>query len=280
MIDSKNNQNILYVISLPIGNISDITYRAVDALQKVNVIYCEDTRQFEKYKYKFNINCKIDSYYDHNERYKTIEIINYFNKNTNVSVGLVSDGGTPMISDPGYHLIKAAYENNIKVVPIPGVSAITCGLSVCPFNNNDFRFIGFFKESHMEIIKNAPYSIMFFESPKRIIKTLNFLKSQFDNNSNNNRKIFIGREMTKTYQQYYLFNINEIPNIEELGEFIVIIEGNQSKNLIVNQLNFQNVNKLIYTVDKNMSIKSLSIIIAHILNIKKNQVYKKFLENK
>jgi 16S rRNA (cytidine1402-2'-O)-methyltransferase len=273
----NNNQNTLYIISLPIGNIEDITYRGVEILKKVNIIYCEDTRQFQKYKYKFNINCRIDSYYDHNERYKTIEIINYLKQNFNVNIALVSDGGTPMISDPGYHLIKAAYENNIRVVPIPGVSSITCGISVCAFNNNDFRFVGFFKEKDLEIIKNATYSIVFFESPRRIMKTLNTIKEYI----NNNRKIFIGREMTKIYEEYYLFNIDKIPFIEELGEFIVIIEGDSTKdNLLINQLNFENIHEVIENTDKNISLKSLSIIFSHILNIKKNQIYKKFLKNK
>lgn len=266
----NNNENTLYIISLPIGNMNDITLRAIEILQKVNIIYCEDTRQFEKYKYKYNINCKIDSYYDFNEKIKTVEIINLLKKNQNITIGLVSDCGTPMISDPGYHLIKAAYENNIKIIPIPGVSSVICGLSICPFNMSDFRFIGFFNDKYLNTIKNANYTIIFFESPKRIDKTLNKLKTYI----NINRKIFIGREMTKTYETYYLFNMDNIPKIEELGEFVIIIEGNTfEEDNIINNLNLSNINKY------NISIKSLALIISDVLNIKKKQIYNKLLEN-
>lgn len=262
------DQNTIYIVALPIGNMDDITYRAMNILKKINCIYCEDTRQFQKYINYFNINTKIDSYYDYNERTKSQKIINDLKNKENYSIALVSDSGTPMISDPGYHLIKQAYENNIKVVPIPGVSAVTCGLSVCPFNGSDFRFIGFFNKDKIEIIKNTSSTIVFFESPKRIKETLNLLKDIIKE-----RKIFIGREMTKEYETYYYFNLNNIPIIEELGEFIIIIEETIIDN--IHLLNFNNLKKY-----KNLLIspKTISEIFAEVLNIKKNKIYNKIIE--
>jgi 16S rRNA (cytidine1402-2'-O)-methyltransferase len=260
--------NVLYVVSLPIGNMDDITYRAVKTLENVHVIYCEDTRQFNKYINKFNIKCKIDSYYDHIEREKSSKIIYDLKNKENYQIALVSDGGTPMIADPGYHLIKECYENNIKVVPIPGVSSVVCGLSVCPFNSSDFRFIGFFNKNKVSIIKHSTSTVVFFESPKRIKATLNLLK-----NIINDRKVFIGREMTKLYETYYYFNLHNIPIIEELGEFIIIIEGGKDEH---NIFNFTNLNKY-----KNLSInpKTITEIFSEVLNIKKNKIYEEIIES-
>lgn len=260
--------NILYIVSLPIGNIEDITYRAVNILENVSCIYCEDTRQFKKYINKFNIKCRIDSYYDHIEREKSFKIIEDLKNKENYQIALVSDGGTPMIADPGYHLIKQCYENNIKVIPIPGVSSVTCGLSVCPFNSSDFRFIGFFNKEKLEIIKNTSSTIVFFESPKRIKETLNLLKNTI------NRKIFIGREMTKIYESYYYFNLNHIPDFEELGEFIVIIEPTTIDSLEL--LNLENLKKY---VNLPVNPKTVSEILSQVLNIKKNKIYSKIIDS-
>ena len=256
-------KNTLYIVSLPIGNMEDITYRAVKILENVDVIYCEDTRQFQKYIHKYNIKSKIDSYYDHIEREKSSKIIEDLKNKENYKIALVCDGGTPMIADPGYHLIKKSYENNIQVIPVPGVSSVTCGLSVCGFNSSDFRFIGFFHKDKIDIIKNTSSTVVFFESPKRIKETLNLLK-----NIINNRQVFIGREMTKTYETYYYFNLNNIPLIEELGEFIIIIEGALIDE--VSQLNLSNLKKY-----NNLPInpKTISEILAEVLNIKKNKIY-------
>jgi 16S rRNA (cytidine1402-2'-O)-methyltransferase len=259
----EKNNNILYVVSLPIGNMEDITYRAVNILKSVNTIYCEDTRQFQKYINKFSIKCKIDSYYDHIEREKSFKIIEDLKKKENYQIALVSDGGTPMISDPGYHLIKECHINNIKVIPVPGVSAVTCGLSVCPFNSSDFRFIGFFNKDKINIIKNSSSTIVFFESPKRINETLKLLE-----NIINDRKVFIGREMTKTYETYYYFNLSHIPIIEELGEFIIMIEGG-----VINELSLLNFTQLKKYNHLPINPKTISDIFAEVLNIKRNKIY-------
>lgn len=259
--------NTLYVVGLPIGNLDDITFRAVHILQNVQNILVEDKRQFNKIKYKYNIQTPTISYHDFNEREKSNLVIENLMKKENYSVALVSDAGTPMISDPGYHIITKCYQHKIPVVPIPGVSAVTCGLSVAPFNGSYFTFIGFFEKDKIELIKNYNGTIVFFESPKRINNTLILLQKHISE-----RKILIGREMTKEFESFYYFSLSDIPKIEPLGEFIVIIEP---KNFPVQDFDLD-----INTLKKqfpHITNKDIIALISYITKKPKKDIYSRIL---
>jgi 16S rRNA (cytidine1402-2'-O)-methyltransferase len=235
--------NKLYVVALPIGNLQDITFRAIEVLKTVQCICAEDTRKFLKIKQQFHILTPVISYQDYNERTRSVELIKSLMSSSIYNVALVSDAGTPMVSDPGYQLISKCYENKIPVIPIPGVSSVTCALSVCPFNVSDFRFIGFFNKNKIDLIKNTNSTIVFFESPRRIQETLNILKNSFPE-----RRVFIGREMTKTFEDFFYFSLKHIPPIPALGEFVVVLEPNdinifQDFDLTHIKNKFSNINK-------------------------------------
>lgn len=264
---NKMHKNTLYVVGLPIGNLDDITFRALEILKKVSCIYAEDTRQFLKFSKKFNIETSVKIYEDHNERTQSHSILYKLLKEAPYDVALVSDAGTPLLSDPGYHLIKQCYENNIPVVPIPGVSAITCGLSVAPFNSCDFRFVGFFENKKLNTIVNSSCTILFFESPRRINRTLAILQPHLEK-----RKILIGREMTKEFEEFIYFSNESIPPISELGEMVVIIEGRDTKQEF-------NINyPYIKSKFAHISNRDLCNIITCLTHLPKKEVYNRILQ--
>lgn len=219
-----------YIVATPIGNLSDITFRAVEVLKSVDIIYCEDTRVTKKLLDKYDIKTLVDSYHQHSGDYKINKIIDLLKKDKNVAY--VSDAGTPGISDPVSMLVEEIVnnfpENNI-IESIPGASSLITALSLSGFNCDNFVFFGFVphkkgKETMLkEIIENKRTSA-FFESTHRIIKTLERLKLL---GFQKERKIVIARELTKKFETVYRGNINEIldnlKNGVSKGEFVVII---------------------------------------------------------
>ncbi len=224
---------ILYIVATPIGNLKDITFRAIETLKEVDLILAEDTRVSKRLLDFYEIKKPIISYHHHSSDAKKGEILKYLLEGKNI--GLITDAGTPGISDPGNELIDylLTKQPDIKVVPIPGVSAVTCALSVSGFNVNHFVFLGFLPKKKrnklMEWIKEGKLSFAFFESPFRIVKTLDFLKEQFGAD----KKIFIARELTKMHETLYRGTISDVK--EELagtetsnkvkGEIVVVVEA-------------------------------------------------------
>ena len=188
-------ENALYVVATPIGNLGDITLRAIEVLKNVDVIACEDTRMTSRLCEKYEINARLVSYHKFSETSRCELFLNYLNEGK--SVALVSDAGTPLISDPGEVLVKAVIENGYKVVPIVGASAVIALLSSIQRKREDFKFIGFLprvKNQICEIFsKNKNENIVFYESPNRVVATLEAL---FDVRPNS--KIAFGRELTKS----------------------------------------------------------------------------------
>ena len=221
---------ILYIVATPIGNLGDITFRAVEILKSVDFILCEDTRISLKLLNLLNIKNKLISFYQSKEKTfadKIVEKIKY--KDT--SVALITDNGTPSISDPGYLLVKKCYENGIEVIPIPGPSALTAALSICGFSTDKSYFLGFLpkkkgkKRKELQKAKNVEGLIIIYESPFRIKETLEMIVEIFGKDTN----IFIGRELTKKFEEkirgkieYILQNIAD-KNLK--GEIILIVEN-------------------------------------------------------
>ena len=220
----------LYVVATPIGNLNDMTLRAIDTLKEVSYILCEDTRTSLKLLDHFDIKNKLVSYHKFNEMEKVDRIIN--DLKNGLDIALISDAGTPCISDPGNILVKRARQEDIKVLGVGGISALVTALSVCGVNTDKFTFYGFFpretKDKNKlvkEIESSFVNTFVFYESPKRIVKTLEFLSLKLGN-----VKVSVFKELTKIHEKNYYGLINDVilrlkeDDKTSLGEYTFIIE--------------------------------------------------------
>ncbi|MBQ4178183.1 MAG: 16S rRNA (cytidine(1402)-2'-O)-methyltransferase [Elusimicrobia bacterium] len=224
---------ILFVVPTPIGNLEDITLRAIRILQEVDTVVCEDTRQTIKLLSHLKISKPLISFYTQNQLRRIPQIISMLENGK--SVALVSDCGTPAISDPGYYLIKEAIDKNINVVPLPGACALITALVGSGLTTDSFVFLGFLKKKtgkmkkELEQTKSIQKTIVFYESPHRILKTLEVCKEVFGEQT----KIVLARELTKKFEEFIRGTIKsvseEMVNREILGEFIVLVEPLQEK---------------------------------------------------
>ena len=263
----------LYVVSTPIGNLQDITLRAIYILKNSELILCEDTRTSIKLLKKFNINTKMISYHKFNEKKRLGKIIQIIKNNKIVS--LISDAGTPVISDPGMILIKECIKNNIALHPVPGASAVTSALSVSGFDEK-FLFYGFLPNSETQIkneIKNLydfPYSIIFFVSSNKINKVIKIFKIFFSE-----RKIMIAKEMTKIYESFIRNDVNslDVSKYNLKGELTVVISNKLNvKKKSLNQL-AESVKNEIKLMLKKYSNKDVSNFISKREKISKKIIY-------
>lgn len=235
MISSDKNQiesGALYIVSTPIGNLEDMTFRAVHVLKNVHYIAAEDTRHTGQLLKHFDIKSQLLSYHDFNKNQKADMIINKLS--TGNAVALVTDAGTPGISDPAYVLINKAIEAGIKVIPIPGATAAIAGLSASGMPTDRFVFEGFLppkkgRQKRLNSLKEESRSMIFYESPHRILKTLNDFFSFFGN-----REIVICRELTKKFEEINRGSledmIDEYSHRSVKGEFTLILKGYKKKN--------------------------------------------------
>ena len=263
----------LYVVSTPIGNLEDMTLRAIYILKNSELILCEDTRISIKLLKKFNINTKMISYHKFNEKKRLGKIIQIIKNNKIVS--LISDAGTPVISDPGMILIKECIKNNIALHPVPGASAVTSALSVSGFDEK-FLFYGFLPNSETQIkneIKNLydfPYSIIFFVSSNKINKVIKIFKIFFSE-----RKIMIAKEMTKIYENFIRNDVNllDVSKYNLKGELTVVISNKLNiKKKSLNQLS-ESVKSEIKLMLKKYSNKDVSNFISKREKISKKIIY-------
>lgn len=269
---SYDNSPTLYLIPTPIGNMEDITMRSLNILKLVDVVFCEDTRvtgQLLKY---YDINKKLISSHNFNESKNINKLLDYLNNGSNV--GLVSDRGTPIISDPGFELAKCAIDNGFNVVSLPGATALIPALTSSGISPMPFYYYGFLnnkdsaRKKELEILKNIEATLIIYEAPHRINKTLKDL----GNILGNNRKIAISREITKKYEEIYRGTIEELinQNNDYKGELVLVIEGNketiQYKNLTI----LEHVNLYI---EDNKSVMDAIKIVARERGMKKSEVY-------
>ena len=284
----KNNNGALYVIATPIGNSRDITLRALDKLNSLDFIACEDTRITSKLCNLHKIDCKgrLISYHEHNASRMIPSLIKKLKEGKNI--GLTTDAGTPLISDPGYKLILNAIESDINVKSIPGPSALTAAISISGISSNEFFFAGFLpkknnqKTEKIKLFKNLKCSVVIFESSHRLMSLLRELYSVLGN-----RKVSILKEMTKIYEKTeygFLKNIIEkMENKNLKGEFVIIIEKpakeiyNYTEDDIIDLLNVRipiiGISRASKEIAKKTMIKSDDIYkIA--LNIKKDKNFK------
>ena len=269
----------LYLVPTPIGNLSDMTQRAVSVLENVDLIAAEDTRQTLKLLNHFEISKPLISYHRHNEETKSDRLIEKLNNGENIA--LVSDAGTPGICDPGEEVIKKAIEEKIEVIPIPGACAFVNALIASGLNTKEFTFLGFLplnkklRKEKLDEINKSEKTIIIYEAPHKMKNTLTDLK-----NILNNRKIILARELTKIHEEFIRSNINElIENINNIkGELILIIEGATEKTEEENKLNNLTLEEHYkYYEKQGFDKKEIIKKIAKDRNVNKNEIYMKFI---
>lgn len=271
---SYDNKPTLYLIATPIGNMEDITYRAINVLKSVSVIFSEDTRVTNQLLSYYNIKNKLISSHQYNEKDNIDKLLKYLNDGQDV--GLVTDRGTPIISDPGYYLAKAAINNNYNVVSIPGATAFVSALITSNIDAQPFTFFGFLnsksskRRKELEELKNNKYTLIFYESPHRLIDTLNDMLKILGN-----RNISISREITKKFEEIYRGTISDVINELDVlkGEFVIVVEGNKDVNDFSNLSILDHVNLYIENgLDSKEAIKK----VAHERKLNKNEVYREY----
>jgi 16S rRNA (cytidine1402-2'-O)-methyltransferase len=262
----------LYIVSTPIGNLADITLRALEILRRSDYILCEDTRVSKKLLTKYKIKSNLISNHKFNEKKNVERFIDILKSNKIVS--LISDAGTPTISDPGNVLIKESIKNKINLTPIPGPSASTAAFSISGFSDK-YYFYGFFPDNNSEIKNNFELlsklncSILFFISAKKLNRSIDVIKKYFLD-----REIVICKEITKYYEEYFRFQVNKIDlsNINLKGEITLVISGKNNFNKTSNNLtesDKKKINKLI----KKFNIKEVVDLIKGEKNISKKEIY-------
>jgi 16S rRNA (cytidine1402-2'-O)-methyltransferase len=271
-INNKEIQKGLYLVSTPIGNLEDITLRAISILKRSDYILCEDTRTSKILLQKYDIKSKLISNHKFNEKKNLLKVLNLLKKGTIIS--LISDAGTPGVSDPGSILVNECIENRINIFPLPGPSSVTSALSISGFSEK-FFFYGFFPEKKkllnddLKKLSELDSSIIFFVSPRKINKILPYLKKNFSG-----RKILICREMTKYYEEYIRTDIDDIEklNFELKGELTIVIS-----DIKLDKKNSQNLNesdkRLIKEMIKKLSTKEIINFLSQNKKISKKEVY-------
>lgn len=261
----------LYIVPTPIGNLEDITLRALKVLKEVECIACEDTRVTQKLLNKFEIHTRLLDCHKFNEKQRSFEIIKLLEKGFDVA--LVSDAGTPLISDPGSCLLKILKEQNFRIVALPGACAVTTFLSSLPRENEVFAFCGFLPKTEQKQIelfnhfKNV--NLVFYDSPTRLLKTLEVIKTTFGDN----KKIAIGRELTKMFEEIKTETVSDMLDYYSShtlkGEIVGMIFAQENVNFDDDTLS----DKINYLIKQGFSAKDIVKILTGLFEQNKNKIY-------
>jgi 16S rRNA (cytidine1402-2'-O)-methyltransferase len=275
MTETKINSGTLYIVATPIGNLGDISQRAIDILSQVDVIACEDTRHTQRLLTTFAIKNRTMSLHDHNERQRQDQIASMLQEGK--SIALVSDAGTPLISDPGFHLVRHCRQLGLSVSPIPGACAAIAALSCAGLPTDRFTFEGFLpsksgaRQSTLNELSEETRTMVFYDAPRRAIDTI----SDIVNTLGGQRYLVIARELTKTFETIHsdtaenlLTWLSQDPN-QLKGEMVLIIEGHKSST---NDIPLQVVATLKLLVNE-LPPKKACAIAAQIYGVKKNTLY-------
>lgn len=271
---SYNNTPTLYLIPTPIGNLDDITLRAIKVLNEVEIIFSEDTRVTSLLLNHLNIKKKLISSHEYNEQNNKEKLLEYLKKG--YSVGVVSDRGTPVISDPGYFLAETAIKNNYNVVSLPGATALIPALTSSGIEPMPFLFYGFLnskdskRKKELENLKNNKYTMIFYEAPHRINKTLDDMLEIFGN-----RQVSISREITKKFEEVYRGTISEVKEEtkEIKGEIVIVVSENKEEIKFDDISIIEHVNMYI---KNGMNSKEAIKKTAEDRNMKKSDIYNEY----
>jgi len=278
---NKNTKlGTLYIVATPIGNLNDISHRALEILSMVDICAAEDTRKSNILFRSYEIKTRLVSYHKYSEHKKLDYFISKLKSGKDVA--LISDAGTPLISDPGYLLVKKARKLSIKVIPIPGSSSLTAAISVSGLPINRFTFYGFLprrikaKRELIEFMANDTNTSIIFESAKRIEPFLQSLMEVCPE-----KEVFIAREMTKKYESYYsgkTYKVLEKISSELKGEFVIVIKGSLDKDK--SSLMNKDERRILKILLENMKKKDALLLASKIFGINKNSIYKDILRKK
>ena len=275
---NSNTTSNLYLVPTPIGNLGDMTYRSVEILKTVDIVFAEDTRVTKVLLSHFNITTPLFSYHSFNEEVQVEGIINLLREGKNIA--LVSDAGMPCISDPGYLVSRQALSEGFNVIALPGANAALTALVASGLPNDKFFFYGFLnhkpsqKEKELMKLIDYPETLIFYEAPHRIKSTLELIYKIFGN-----RKVVIARELTKKYEEYIRGEIQEILELknEYKGEIVLIINGANNKKQVID-LNEKTIfEHYQYYLNQNIDSKEAMKLVAKDRKISKSEVYKMLL---
>jgi 16S rRNA (cytidine1402-2'-O)-methyltransferase len=269
----------LYVVATPIGNLKDITLRAIEILRTCDVIAAEDTRHSRQLLNHYQIKTRLTSYHDHTDS-RDIERLMELLEN-GASVSLISDAGTPLISDPGYRLVAMARQKGVLVCPIPGVTALIAGLSVAGLPTDRFVFEGFLpaKEAarcrRLEALAAESRTLVFYESPHRLQVSLQAMIDIFGQT----RRVFLVRELTKRYENHFYGEVasalNWVDENNSRGEFVIIVEG-RKQEVSLTSLE-EKALETVLILQEDLPLKRAVVVAARINGVRKNSLYKLYL---
>lgn len=270
----------LFVVATPIGHLDDMTFRAIDILKSVSIVAAEDTRQSAQLFKHYNISTQLTACHDHNESNKIEQLVQKLLAGD--SVALISDAGTPLISDPGFKLVRAAQENGIKVVPVPGACAAIAALSAVGLPSDRFSFEGFLPSrssqriSQLEKLKNETQTLIFYEAPHRILESIKDMAQVFGED----RPVGFAREITKTFETIKKMTLKDLVSFikndhnQEKGEIVVVVGGAAAKT----DLEQEKLDELLKRLLQDLSVKAASQLAADLTGIKKKVAYQRALE--
>ena len=266
-----NSHPLLYLIATPIGNLGEFPKRAIEVIEEMDFLACEDTRNTKDLLRKFNINKNLVSLREHNEKEMSLHVISEIKNGKKVAY--VSDAGYPAISDPGNILVKLANENDIAISVVNGSSAFINALVSSNLDTNHFYFHGFLPaksgdaKKELESIKDKKETLIFYESPHRIEETLNLLLNVLGD-----RKIVLHRELTKINEEKIYGSLSELVNLDFSlikGEIVLVVEGNTQETAYSDD---EIVTRVAYFVEKGLSKKDAIEVVSELLNVKKNHI--------
>lgn len=270
-----SESGVLYIVATPIGNLSDITQRALETLNSVDLIAAEDTRHSGKLLSHFGIQTKMFALHDHNEKQKSQHLIDQIKEGK--SIALISDAGTPLISDPGYNLVNVARDQDVTVHPIPGPSAVITALSAAGLPTDKFLFAGFLpvkqqaKQTEISRYENADFTTVFYESPRRILDTLKTIQEVLGEE----RELVLAKELTKHFESFvkgnakHLIDWLEEDKDRQQGEIVLILSPNKVEAGISPE-----AEELLKALMEELPTKKAAAITAKIHDLKKNDLYK------
>ncbi|MDP6162949.1 MAG: 16S rRNA (cytidine(1402)-2'-O)-methyltransferase [Candidatus Thioglobus sp.] len=268
----------LYIVATPIGNLSDMSIRAVDILKNVDLVLAEDTRHSKKLFSHYEIDTPLKAFHEHNEKDKTEKVINEINAGQ--SIAMISDAGTPLISDPGYHLVSKAKKAGLNVVPVPGPSALIAAISSSGVASSSFTFFGFLPSKPVARLKflqskaNLDETIVFYESPKRILSTLKDMLEVFGKS----REVCLAKEITKSFETILtdklpiLIEYLESDSAHQKGEFVVLVSPTDKIDRVEAD---SQLDKLLPILCAEMGASKAAKLAAKITGIDKKHCYKR-----
>lgn len=266
----------LFIVATPIGNLNEISSRALEVLKSVDVIACEDTRNTIKLLSHFDIHTKLITYHNFNEKESSKGIIKLLKEGK--SIALVSDAGYPLISDPGYELVNDVIDEGFNITTISGPNAALNALVASGLKTNHYLFYGFLNskssqaKKELESLKDFPYTIIFYEAPHRIEKTIKLMYEVFGD-----RKAVIARELTKLHEQYYRDTLDKLTNLKDLkGEIVILVQGYEKKDIQISESEL--FNKIDILINKGYKTKEAVNQISEEYNISKNTIYNSYLK--